>query len=239
MAAHPLLGKLPGTRGRPFILGETLLGFGLVLPMTGRYSLCMARCLPRMTVVMAAAFALTVTFASAAFADCHADGVNSGDDVKYVGPGTSSEEGAWDLGAKAVKEFTDADFGMSTSKCLDTYVDWATTSGHYDQRLTRVCQPGGWRLTDQGGDGWALEPSDWGGRTVTGLQKGAGCLYNQSTGNFDDCSDFPEHLSGCVYDLVTDSFTLSYMKWFTRWWVTYQDGTIAYNSGGDVASNNS
>lgn len=177
--------------------------------------------------------------ASAAFADCHTDGVNSGDDYAYVGPAGSSEHGAWDLQAKAVREDTYAGSGMSTSKCVDTYLDWATTIGHYDSRLTRVCQPGGHRVTDMGGDGWAQEPSDWGGRTVTGLQKGAGCFYNQSTENFDICTNFPEHLPGCVYDLVYDSFSLGDMTWFTRYWVTHQDGTIDYNSGGLVQGNTS
>lgn len=62
---------------------------------------------------------------------------------------------------------------MSNDHCMDSMVDWLS-NGHYDSRVIRSCLPGAKNTTDPYGDqGWQ-EPSDWGGRQVTDMQKGFG-----------------------------------------------------------------
>lgn len=139
--------------------------------------------------------------------------------------------GLWDLTGRRVRLVASPDAAVPTYRCHDAWVDWATVSGHYDARLTRNCDPGSYRETDSGGDGWEPEPSNWGGRNVTGIQKGAGCVHNQNSITFDTCAQYPQNLSTCS---IGSDYTLTQMKNFVRYWIRYQDGTIGFNSGGKV-----
>ena len=120
---------------------------------------------------------------------------------------------------------------MSTDICLDALVDWMTTSGHYDARDARNCKPG----PNSYRSGSIIEPSDWGGRSVTGLQKAAGCKYIQTTSpsTYGTCDYAPETPAPCKFN------TNDAHPWYTKGhavWLRRQDGTIEFNDGGNVQS---
>jgi len=115
---------------------------------------------------------------------------------------------------------------MSTDICLDAYVDWETTvgGGHYDRRQGRNCKPG------SGFGGTITEPSNFNGRPVTGLQKAAGCRYEQVPS---------AHLGTCDYDTEGESncYFSSALAWTSKCAATlvrHEDGTTDFEDGGDV-----
>ena len=97
-----------------------------------------------------------------------------------------------------------------------------TTSGHYDARGARNCQPGTTR------SGTITDPSGWSGRNVTGIQKAAGCTYNQtSPPSYSGCSHVPA--SGCTFPAESaGAWTHTSHAILLR----AQDGTVNFNSGG-------
>lgn len=72
-------------------------------------------------------------------------------------------------------------------------MDWKVTSGHYDARVIRSCQPGVQESTDPQGNGFWSEPSGWAGATVVDMQKGWGMLIDDSyvNGNFAEYEKDP------------------------------------------------
>jgi hypothetical protein len=78
------------------------------------------------------------------------------------------------LNAKTTATVSNSD-AAPTNYCLEARVDWMTESGHYDAHASRNCAATG----STARTGTLLEPANWGGRTVTGLQKAAGYIYGQ------------------------------------------------------------
>lgn len=113
-----------------------------------------------------------------------ASAATSGEDDAYVTPG--HEHAIWSKSEKRLSLGSFPGYSMSTDRCMDAMLDWKTTSGHYDARVVRSCDPGGKVSTDPGGDGYWQEPSDWGGRTITDMQKGVGARIDDDyvDGNF-------------------------------------------------------
>jgi hypothetical protein len=182
---------------------------------------------------------VSVLVGGPAFADCnaHGDGDDQGSQVTTVGSGISYQTGLWDKPGKRIRLVAATDTAMSPDRCHDVYVDWAVaTSDHYDLRMLRNCDPGSYRETDATGDGYSDEPSDWGNRNVTGMQKSAACSYVQSTHSFNSsCVQYDENIFGCA---ITAAFDIPlptghrYARWFVRW----ENGTVDYDSGGIVGS---
>lgn len=90
---------------------------------------------------------------------------------------------------------------MSTAVCQDTRVDWMTTSGHYDARGARTCQVGSLRV------GAIYDPAGWSARDVTGLQKAAGCVYNQGPVTYSGCQYVSASASGCPFPTTARVWT--------------------------------
>lgn len=201
--------------------------------------------------ILGASAVLVGAPAAVAFADCspHGNGVNSGSAYFSVGPSGSSQSSTWNLGNRTVYVGTITSSGMSTSRCHDMMFDWATDSGHYDARQVRNCDPGSQASSQSSGSWPANEPSGWAGRDVNGLQKGAGCVYNQSSESFVECVQFPDRLPQCVFgngpgaspypSNENDSRPIAEKKNFTRYISRSENGTLTYNSGGNIASSTS
>lgn len=89
-------------------------------------------------------------------------GDDSGSAYRYKGAGDSWQYVYWDRPSRKMRMRIFADDGMSTDRCIDVTVDWRVEDGsHYDQRVLRNCDPGGYVDTDPGGDGYWREPSNW------------------------------------------------------------------------------
>lgn len=158
----------------------------------------------RLLWLVSSALALVLGSATSAFADCHGDGDNSGSGTTNVGPTTSSQYLAWDLSdRKMTVRATNSD-EVSTNYCLEARNDWitdgrVTSGGHYDARASRNCDATGASVRG----GTITEPSSWGGRNVKGLQKAAGCIYDQYPAGdpteYLGCVYVPESKSGCTF----------------------------------------
>jgi hypothetical protein len=179
--------------------------------------------------------ALILVPSGVAWADCHGNGDDVGGDTRHMGAPSSFQYMYWDKPGKRVRVVSNTDSGMNTNICLDAYLDWMTEENHYDARVARNCDPGSYRESDSGGDGYQPEPSNWGGRTVTGLQKAAGCKYVQNTN--------PPSLGDCEYvepESVCNVFgAFAWTNKTHRVWLRAENGTIDYNNGGDVAKHDS
>jgi hypothetical protein len=172
-----------------------------------------------------------------AWADCHGDGDNSGSGTQHVGAAANTEHWTWDLSSREIFVQSDTSSLLNLDDCMDANVDWMTSTaggqpngGHYDSRTARDCKPSGFR------QGTITEPSGFDGCDVTGLQKAAGCRYNQDTGNE----------TGCLYDGETaidpdtgqfchfNSDGLVYGSLCHAIFIRYENGTSDFNGGSDV-----
>lgn len=62
--------------------------------------------------------------------------------------------------------------GGTGNRCTDAVVDWNTNgTGHYDARVVRNCNPGGFIETDPGGDGFWQDPADFDEADVRRVQR--------------------------------------------------------------------
>lgn len=152
-------------------------------------------------------------------------GAPEGNDWGYASPGQQYAE--WSKSNRRIKFLIYAQSSMSTDRCLDGMLDWKTSNGtHYDARVVRTCMPGGEAITGTA-DGYWNEPSDWGGRTITDMQKGVAARIDDDYvgGNFQMYS--AENFSGAGGGAYTDRPRACTDK-FARTRVRYQDGH--YNS---------
>lgn len=168
--------------------------------------------------------ALCIAFGTTAQADCHTDGIDVGGAYTDVGQGTSSQFMSWNKTSREVKVYSTASSGMSTEVCLDAIVDWMTVSGHYDNRTSRNCDPGSSR------SGIRYEDSGWAGRTITGLQKAAGCRYVPGP-SYENCMYVPASESGCPISSASFWYEKGHAVWLRR-----ENGDVEYNNGGNEAS---
>lgn len=153
----------------------------------------------------------------------------NGGHTTYKGGGNNNQRGywRWGMGAWEVGGFADNQNGVNSGRCLDAYVDWSTIEGHYDQRVVRNCKGTSYRQS--GPSGWLTEDPD-GPRTIRGLQKGAGCLYDAvAPVSYLDCGQYPDNLPGCVVD---DDFVSPFGDYRQRTWIRFVDGTIDLFDGG-------
>lgn len=133
-------------------------------------------------VVLAAGFlGLSALFSVAADAT---GTTHEGYDTAYAGSGW--QYGWWSQSQGKVRLQSNPYNGMSSSRCMDAMVDWKVKQPiighhHYDSRVIRSCLPGTAEETDPGGDNRWSEPSDWGGETPQGLQRGFGYIIDDST----------------------------------------------------------
>ena len=177
-----------------------------------------------LTVLAAAVVAVVIT-ATLAWADCHGDGDNAGTGTKHVGANNSTQTMTWNLGDRTTYVWSEAGSGMSTDHCLEAQSDWETVAGHYDARAARTCKPGGHR------EGTYTEAASWSGRDVTGLQKAAGCIYQQYP---------PDYLNSCDYVAESEDTSMcpfgAAFPWNDKTHAVYlrrENGDIEFNDGGD------
>lgn len=193
--------------------------------------------LVRGATVGAAALAI-VLGAGPAFADCHGNGVDSGSADASVGAQGSKQTVAWNLGNREVRVRSKTGDGLNAGKCLDAAFDWMTdgiTDGHYDARIARNCRPGTVVQSDADGNGYWLEPSDWGNRKVTGIQKAAGCNYDESNESYgNSCEYVAAGVDNCTFTKAIPF--ASGDSGPARIILRGNSGALFYNSGGDVQS---
>jgi hypothetical protein len=206
---------------------------GLVvwLPLPRADSRAYRRRMRRLLTLGVAVVGLMVMSSGVAWADCHGNGDNYGAATVHMGGSNKYQYMYWNKADRLVRVVSKTSSGMSTDICLDAYMDWMTESGHYDARIARNCFPatGSYRESDSGGDGYQPEPAGWGGRTVTGLQKAAGCKYLQTGSTSLGPCDYVEPESVC--DI---SGAHPWTSKTQRVWIRFQNGLIDYNNGGDV-----
>lgn len=170
----------------------------------------------------------------AADADCQGDGDTSGSGTKYVGASGSEQHWSWNLSGRQIYVGSTTGSGMSTSVCLDAAADWMTKAGdgHYDARFARNCRPGSFY------GGTFTEPSDFGGSSVTGLQKAAGCRYVQTANPYyDDCAyDTESAVNPDTGSYCKFSRALPWTSKCAGFFIRHEDGTVDINNGGDVNS---
>lgn len=161
---------------------------------------------------------------ASAHADCHSDGDDVGSGYTHAGAG--SQFMSWNRLTRQVQVQSNAGSGMSTSVCLDAIVDWMTVEGHYDNRTARNCDPGSSRSALR------TEPSNWAGRTITGLQRAVGCRYVQvEPPEYQNCEYLPPSADGCEIGAAHYWYTPGHAVWLRR-----ENGEIEYNDGGNEAS---
>ncbi len=148
----------------------------------------------------------------------------SGSDYAYAGPGSQYAE--WNRSQKRLSLRVNT-YTMSSDRCIDSMLDWQTTGGHYDSRVVRVCRNNRFLDTDPGGDGYWSEPTDWGGRTITDMQKGWGAYIDDDyiNGNFPMYE--AENFSGAGSSPYSARPRTCTDKW-ARMRTLYQSGNIVY-----------
>jgi hypothetical protein len=113
------------------------------------------------------------------------------------------------------------DESVLSTRCIDGHLDWDTASGHYDARVVRTCQRGHIHFTDPSGDFWYDEPSNWDGRNVTGIQRGAGYKIDDSSLEVMG-EDMVWGSSFSLYN--TAPRTTAGIDMWAKLWTHYQDG---------------
>lgn len=111
----------------------------------------------------------------------HADQVE-GAYTANLGPGLSYQFMRWSQPDRkirlAAKFAGDSD---TAARCHDAAVDWFTNgTGHYDARVVRNCNPGGYVETDPGGDGFWKDPQDFDEADVTRVQRVGAYVFSDS-----------------------------------------------------------
>lgn len=171
----------------------------------------------RITAVIAAAAVPATLLVSAAWAYTPQEGL----DTVYAGAG--SQYGNWSLSGQKLRLKVFPGSGMSTSKCMDAFLDWGTEGDHYDGRVIRSCRPGTTEETDPGGNGFWSEPTDFAGAHVNGIQKGFGYMIDD--GNLQVLTGAQRMAntgSGSLDNYAPGTGTQGYARVRTR----YQDGTV-------------
>lgn len=102
-----------------------------------------------------------------------------------------------------------------------------TVHDHYDARAARTCQPGGHR------EGTWIDPANWAGRDVTGLQKAAGLVYQQYPPNYGASDYVSASAPGCHFTGGAGWNDPSHAMFLRR-----QNGDIETYNGGDPSDPN-
>jgi hypothetical protein len=180
----------------------------------------------RILTLLAAVVAMVLGSSASALADCHGIGTLSGAANANQGPGASYQNLQWDRNARTATVWASNTDEVLPSYCLDAAVDWITAAGHYDARIARNCDDTG--TSTRGGT--VNEPSGWGGRTVNGLQKAAGCYYEQTSPPYYSlCEYVPGSAAGCYFSTATAWNNYSHSTFLRR-----QDGSTQPWDGGLV-----
>ena len=134
--------------------------------------------------------------------------------------------------------------GLNSGRCIDAFFDWEAQglfAGHYDSRIIRNCYPGSNLESDPNGDGYWVEPSNWGGESVSGLQKGMGATYDLSDGAYvsggREYFQQSEHYPNINEDTCAWSEAITFTAahaWNHKHWFKNAAGAEYYNDGGDV-----
>jgi hypothetical protein len=171
----------------------------------------------RAAVCALTAMLLLSTIAGPAEADTNQEG----SDTAFAGNGV--QYGVWQKSNKRVRLKVSPSSTMSSTRCMDAKLDWGTEgSGHYDARVVRSCQPGTPEETDPDADGFWVEPSDWGGRNIGGIQKGFGYIISDSTLAVLLDERFENTGSGDLEQFAPGTGTQGYARVRTR----YNNGTV-------------
>lgn len=126
--------------------------------------------LVRGALTTAAVMLLLLVHPSAAWA------ARSGTDYVYAGQGW--QYGKWSWNESRLRLVSNPYGDMSTDRCMDAVLDWATYDGHYDSRRVRSCRPGFNIPTDPGGDGYWNEPTSRFQTRVNDMRVGGGVVFD-------------------------------------------------------------
>ena len=201
----------------------------------------MIRLAKRLPISMSIAAVSVVASASGAWADCNNTGNPPDVSWQQYYAGAGSQVSTWNANAGNGTSTLDVNTNnIGDNRCLDVWHDWATTGGHYDARVVRVCRDNGHR--DNGNaNGDYDEPNTV--RTLTGQNRGGACVYSAYS-FVGTCEQTPASArnSGCLVQDVADhagngvqpavgSYETAMM------WLRYADGSVAViNSNSDPVS---
>ncbi len=166
---------------------------------------------------------------------------------------TSTEAGAgkqyaiWNKSTRKIRLRVNPYSSMSPDRCMDAMLDWLA-DGHYDSRVVRSCLPGTDEESDPGGDGYWVEPSSWGDRSVTNMQKGFGYVMDDDFGEttpdaFFVDPEWRERFSGSENGAFYPSPPRTTVDCWARTRTRYQNGSVDWtpdngfpvNNGGTVS----
>ena len=185
----------------------------------------MRRLLQRMVVLAPVVTGLLMLGAGPGMAACHSTRYPDSSTTVTFGATGHEAWSSWDAGRRHLN-MSMRSGNMPSAYCVDTWFDWATSSGHYDARVVRVCLDYAARYSN-GGDG-ITEPST--PRRLLGLQKAAGCYYERASRELYACYQSPKNTSGCA---IKDSAAADVPSLCSRAWGINTSGQTFYYDGGD------
>lgn len=169
--------------------------------------------------VLSVSLALALTGVAAG--QVQADTPQEGSDTANAGSGT--QFASWSKSNHRLRLKVLPGNSMSTDKCMDVMLDWGTNgSGHYDGRVVRSCAPGIDEETDPDANGFWDEPSGWGGRDVTGIQKGWGYTIDDDNLLVLSAARLNDTGTGDLWGVAPGTGTQGFARVRTR----YQNGTV-------------
>jgi hypothetical protein len=183
----------------------------------------------RRAVVALPAVLAVILSAPASAEECHDSNTSYGQDTLYLGPSGSNQHLFWTIAGRELGMTVNTG-NIQSDVCLDAWYDWSTYSGHFDERVVRVCRQDSTRSTPDNYYEAASEPPYF-----AGIQKGAACRFNGSF--LYDCVQSDKAQPGCPANASTVEEIIPNTG--TRGWLRKANGTVDYFGGGDPTSDNS
>lgn len=168
---------------------------------------------------------LTPGIASAGFAE--------GNDE--VNRGAGAEGGAWDatLHPDYLNLYVSTSPALASNRCLDTFFDWRTSSGHWDGRVVRNCRPDAWRDSNN-----VFREDEAGAAKLEGAKTAGGCIFFQqndsySNGGGVECTKMDGALNNADNGNAWGWGEVDEDK-FLHMWIRWQGGEVEVKSGGNA-----
>jgi hypothetical protein len=173
-----------------------------------------------------------------ASADCHTSIAFSGSDT-FVFGGLFQHESilGWTADYTSMRDEPELDIkviagDLASGRSADTWLDWATYSGHYDARVIRNY----YEDSTYGSTAWYEDDAKG---YMAGIQKEAGCTWDSTPQQFvNNCAPLPGdqgmyETPGCPVNNDPGSVVPKLNNYSTRDWDRHADGTDHRSTGGD------
>ena len=184
-----------------------------------------SRLIARAAVLVPVVTLVLVLGAGPSLASCYSTRYPAGSTTVTFGATGHDARSSWDASRRYLNMSMEA-ANMPSGTCVDTWFDWATSAGHYDARVVRVCLDYAARYSN-GGAG-ITEPST--PRRLLGIQKAAGCYYDRASQSLVRCYQSSKNTSGCA---IKNSRVAVLPGKCARAWGINASGQSFYYDGGD------